>query len=152
MPNFAFYDRRKQATTKFYFSFCTGIGPKEFNSRRVRLPYIWQSKWVGIIAIKTERTQIHFLSDLLIAVALLNLKVSIISIMLSSVSYVCLGVCAGMWVISRGIYLVQLMNFLIPYVNLCLDLQCTFLRANWVVFRHFWVPMVSEISAVKSLA
>ena len=25
--------------------------------------------------------------------------------MLSSVSYVCLGVCAGMWVISRGIYL-----------------------------------------------
>ena len=25
--------------------------------------------------------------------------------MLSSVSYVCLGVCAGMWVISRGINL-----------------------------------------------
>ena len=25
--------------------------------------------------------------------------------MLSSVSYVCLGVCSGMWVISRGIYL-----------------------------------------------
>ena len=25
--------------------------------------------------------------------------------MLSSVSYACLGVCAGMWVISRGIYL-----------------------------------------------
>ena len=25
--------------------------------------------------------------------------------MLSSVSYVCLGVCAGMWVISRSIYL-----------------------------------------------
>ena len=25
--------------------------------------------------------------------------------MLSSVSYVCLGVCPGMWVISRGIYL-----------------------------------------------
>ena len=37
--------------------------------------YIWQSKWVGIIAIKTERTQIHFLSDVLIAVASLNLKV-----------------------------------------------------------------------------
>ena len=31
--------------------------------------YIWQSKWVGIIAIKTERTQIHFLSDVLVAVA-----------------------------------------------------------------------------------
>ena len=25
--------------------------------------------------------------------------------MLSSVSYVCLGVCAGMWVVSGGIYL-----------------------------------------------
>ena len=25
--------------------------------------------------------------------------------MLSSVSYVCLGMCSGMWVISRGIYL-----------------------------------------------
>ena len=35
--------------------------------------YIWQSKWFGIIAIKTERTQIHFL----VAVASLNLKVPI---------------------------------------------------------------------------
>ena len=30
---------------------------------------------MGIIAIKTERTQIHFLSDILIAVASLDLKV-----------------------------------------------------------------------------
>ena len=30
--------------------------------------YIWQSKWVGIIAIRTERTQIHFLSDVIVAV------------------------------------------------------------------------------------
>ena len=50
-----------------------GYGPKEFNSRR--FAYIWQSKWIGIIAIKTERTQIHFLSDVLITVASLNLKV-----------------------------------------------------------------------------
>ena len=40
-----------------------------------RFLYIWQSKWVGIIAINTERTQIHFLSDVLFAVASLNLKV-----------------------------------------------------------------------------
>ena len=33
--------------------------------------------------------------------------------MLSSVSYVCLGVCAGMWVISRGIYLGVLVLFFI---------------------------------------
>ena len=38
----------------------------------------WQSKCLGIIAIKTEGTQIHFLSDVLVAVALLNLKVPII--------------------------------------------------------------------------
>ena len=39
--------------------------------------YICQSKWVGIIAIKTERTQIHFLfsSDVLVSVAPLDLKV-----------------------------------------------------------------------------
>ena len=37
--------------------------------------YIWQSKWVGIIAMKTARTQIHFLSDVLVAVASLDLKV-----------------------------------------------------------------------------
>ena len=37
-----------------------------------------QSKWVEIIAIKTERTQIHFLSDVLVAVASLDLKVPIL--------------------------------------------------------------------------
>ena len=36
---------------------------------------IWQSKWVRIIAIKTERTQIHFLSDVLVEIASLDLKV-----------------------------------------------------------------------------
>ena len=37
--------------------------------------YIWQSKWVGRIAIKTQRTEIHFLSHVLVAVASLDLKV-----------------------------------------------------------------------------
>ena len=37
--------------------------------------YNWQSKWVVIITIKAERTQIHFLSDVLVAVASLDLKV-----------------------------------------------------------------------------
>ena len=45
------------------------------NSAPGGFAYIWQSKWVGIIAIKNERTQIHFLSDVLIAVASLDLKV-----------------------------------------------------------------------------
>ena len=36
------------------------------------------SGWKGIISIKTERTQIHFLSDVLIAVVSLDLKVPIV--------------------------------------------------------------------------
>ena len=47
-------------------------GPLKFSFRRVRLQL---TKWVGIIAIKTEKTQIHFLSDVLVAVAPLDLKV-----------------------------------------------------------------------------
>ena len=45
------------------------------NSTPGGFAYIWQSKWVGIIAIKTERTEIHFLSDVLIKAASLDLKV-----------------------------------------------------------------------------
>ena len=36
-----------------------------------------QSKWIGIIAVKTERTQINFFSDVLVAEAFLDLKVPI---------------------------------------------------------------------------
>ena len=39
------------------------------NSAQKEFPYIWQSKWVGIIIIEIERTQIHFLSDFFVAVA-----------------------------------------------------------------------------------
>ena len=46
-----------------------------WNSASGGFAYNWQSKWVGIIAIKTEKTQIHFLSDILVAVAPLDLKV-----------------------------------------------------------------------------
>ena len=34
--------------------------------------YIWQSKWVGIIAMKIERTRIHFLSNIFAAIAVLR--------------------------------------------------------------------------------
>ena len=36
--------------------------------------YIWRSEWVGIIAIKTERRQIPFLCDVLVALASLDLN------------------------------------------------------------------------------
>ena len=42
-------------------------GPLEFNFRRVHINLT--SKWVGIIALKTERTQIHVLVDVLVVVA-----------------------------------------------------------------------------------
>ena len=45
------------------------------NSASGGFAYISQSKWVGIIAIKNEGTQIHFLSDVLVVVASLDLKV-----------------------------------------------------------------------------
>ena len=48
-------------------------GPLEFNLRW--FAYIWQSKKAGIIAITNRRTQIQFLSDVVVAVASLNLKV-----------------------------------------------------------------------------
>ena len=41
--------------------------------------YIWHSKWLGIIAIKTGSTQINFLSDVVVAGASLDLKVPIIN-------------------------------------------------------------------------
>ena len=48
-----------------------------WNSASEGFAYNWQSKWVGIIAIKTERSQIHFLRDVVVAVASLDLKVTI---------------------------------------------------------------------------
>ena len=74
MPNFACYGGRKQATTTATFLFLN-LDTVPRNSISGGFTYIWQSKWVGIIAIKTERTQIHFLSDVLVAVASLDLKV-----------------------------------------------------------------------------
>ena len=49
-----------------------------WNSNSGGFAYIWQSKWVGIIAIKSEGTQIDFLSEILVAVASLDLKVPIL--------------------------------------------------------------------------
>ena len=43
-----------------------------WNSTSEGFTYIWHSKWVGIIATKTKRTLILFLSDILIALELLD--------------------------------------------------------------------------------
>ena len=52
-----------------------GYCPLKFSLRRVRLHLT--SKWVEIIAVETKGTQIHFLSDVLVAVGSLDLKVPI---------------------------------------------------------------------------
>ena len=53
-----------------------GYGPLKFSFMRVRL-VLTKYVRVRIIAVKTERMQIHFLSDVLVADALLDLKVPI---------------------------------------------------------------------------
>ena len=48
-----------------------------WNSTSEGFTYMWHSRWEGIITIKTERTLIQFLSDILVALALLDLKVPV---------------------------------------------------------------------------
>ena len=77
MPYFAFYGEHKLATMQFYFSFWTWIWSLGiWLLKRVCL-YIWQRKWLRIIKIKTERMEIHFLTDVLIAIASLDLLKSL---------------------------------------------------------------------------
>ena len=70
IPNFVFYGERKQAMTKLYFAFWTRIWSLGIQIQE-GFAYIWPSKYVGIIAFKTERTW----SDVPVAVASLDLKV-----------------------------------------------------------------------------
>ena len=60
MSNFAFYGGNKQATPKFYFSIWRTWIRSLGIQFQVGFAYIWQSKGVEIITIKTERAQIHF--------------------------------------------------------------------------------------------
>ena len=68
------YDVKMPSNDEILFLF-RSLNMVPWNSALGRFAYNWQSKWVGIIAIKTERTQIHFLSDVIVAVASLDLKV-----------------------------------------------------------------------------
>ena len=74
MPNFAFMEDINKEQRNFIS--LSELGSMViWNSASGGFVYIWWSKWVRIIAIKTEKTQIHFLSDVLVAVASLNLEV-----------------------------------------------------------------------------
>ena len=74
MPNFAFMEEINKQQRNFIS--LSELGSMViWNSASGGFVYIWWSKWVRIIAIKTEKTQIHFLSDVLVAVVSLNLEV-----------------------------------------------------------------------------
>ena len=57
MPNFAFYGGRKQATTKFYFSFWAWPWSLEIQLQEGSRTFVKVRNRVGIIAVKTEGTQ-----------------------------------------------------------------------------------------------
>ena len=59
MPKFEFYGQRKQATMKFLF-LSLNLDMVPWSSTSGGFAYICQSKWVGIITIKTERAKMHF--------------------------------------------------------------------------------------------
>ena len=62
MPNFAFYGGRKQATTKFYFSFRAWPWSLEIQLQEGSRTFDKARNRVGIIAVKTEGTQsLYFL-------------------------------------------------------------------------------------------
>ena len=63
-------ERRKKKNTKDNVQQSISELPQALRRVHVHL-----TQWVGIIAIKTERTQIHFLCDVLVTVASLDLKV-----------------------------------------------------------------------------
>ena len=85
------------------------------NSTPGGFAYSWQSKWVWITSIKTERKQIHFLSDVLIAVASLDLKVTNITALL-------IGYLVGFRAFADRTH---------RSVNGYQQSRCTFLDRNW---------------------
>ena len=68
-------DVNKQRRSLFLF---LNLDTVPRNSISGGFTYNWQSKWVGIIATKTERTQIHFLSHVLVALRRWILKTLVI--------------------------------------------------------------------------
>ena len=67
LPNFTFMEDVNKRLRNFILFLNLNMFLK--NSTSATIVYIWQSKWAGIIAIKTKRTQIRFWSDVFAAVA-----------------------------------------------------------------------------------
>ena len=68
MPNFAFFCTASTSNYEILFPLLI-FDMVNWNSTSGEFAFIWQSKRVGIIAIKTGRTQIYFRNDVLVDVA-----------------------------------------------------------------------------------
>ena len=67
MPNFTFCEGRKQAMTKFILFM--NLDMVDRNSAPEEFACIWQSKWVGIITIETEKMWVHSSCDVFVVVS-----------------------------------------------------------------------------------
>ena len=72
MPNFTFYEGRKQATTKFFLSLNLNAVPKK--STLEKFAFFRHFHRIRINAKKFEKTPIHFKSDVFAAVAVVDAK------------------------------------------------------------------------------
>ena len=72
MPNCKFYGRRKQLSDDESFFSNLECGPQEINSREFAYTCYFQQ--IGINARKIEKTGIHFKTDVLAAVAVVDAK------------------------------------------------------------------------------
>ena len=66
IPNFTFCEGRKQAMTKF--SFLMNLDMVDRNSAPEEFACIWQSKWVGIITIETDKMWVQSSCDVFVVV------------------------------------------------------------------------------------
>ena len=97
IPHFTFNGERKEAMTKLYLSlwtwiWCLGLQLQESSSRF--------DKVSRRVVLKTERTLIHFSSNVLVAVASLDLEVPSISIITHELELYCHLVSCGVHVLS----------------------------------------------------
>ena len=67
MPNFTFCEGRKQEMTKFILFM--NLDMVDRNSAPEEFACIWQSKWVGIITIETEKMWVHSSCDVFVVVS-----------------------------------------------------------------------------------
>ena len=73
MPNFTFYERRKQATTKFFLSLNLNAVSKK--STLEKFAFFRHFHRIRIKAKKFEKTPVHFKSDVFAAVAVVDAKI-----------------------------------------------------------------------------